>query len=262
VGDFCPACGERRLARDELTLRAQAAQLLGGLFSVDGRLLASFAALVARPGFLAVEYCRGARVRWMRPVQIFLVANLAYFLLQPLTGFNTFRSTLALQLERQPYSAMLRPLVEASLARRGLERSEFAEAFDRTADGLARSLVVVLVPALALAMRAFGRGRGRVFVEHLVLATHFVAFQLVFVYVLFYGLVALLARAGLVAFDEERSGFATLALLALWLTFAWRRFLGVAWPRAVASAMALALLHFPLVVAYRYLLFWASFWAT
>lgn len=261
---FCGACGERRFASDELTLRAQLGQLLGGLFSVDGRLLRSFGMLLARPGFLAQEYCRGARVGWMRPVQLFLVANLVYFLLQPLTGFNTFNSTLALQVEHQVYSESLRPVVEARLAELGLARAEYAAAFDRAASGLARSLLILLVPALALVFVLFalvGLGGRRTFVEHLALASHYVSFQLTFVYVGVLGLVGFASVRFRWALGENAGMILILCLLAAWLTPAWRRFHGVPWWRALLAAALAGLAQYPLILAYRYLLFWLTFWS-
>lgn len=260
-GLYCPDCGERRFAAEELTLAAQLGQLVGGLFSIDGKLLRSLTALL-RPGFLAVEYCRGARVRWMRPVQLFLVANLCYFLLQPLTDFNTFRSTLWLQLERQPYSASLRPVVEARVAELGLAPEEYALRFDATANGLARSLLLLLVPTLALAMSVVGlRGR-RTYVEHLVLAAHYVSFQLVFLYCAGFSLVTLAQHLGLFELSEQAGGYLTLAILGAWIVPAWQRFHALPWWRAALAGGVLVALHLPIVVSYRYLLFWLTLGVT
>lgn len=253
---YCAACGERRLAAEELTLSAQLGQLVGGLFSIDGKLPRSFAALL-RPGFLAVEYCRGARVRWMRPVQLFLVANLCYFLVQPLTYFNTFNSTLRLQLERQQYSDSLRPVVEAHVAELGLTLEEYGLRFDPAANGLARSLLLLLVPAIALVMGLVARSR-RTLVEHLVLAAHYVSFQLVFLYCGCFGLLTLAQYLRLFEVSEQAGGYLTLAVLLAWLAPAWRRFHAVSWLRATLAASVVVALHMPIVVGYRYLLFWIT----
>jgi len=254
---YCGACGERRLAAEELTLRAQLAQLVGGLFSVDGKFLRSFGALL-RPGFLAVEYCRGSRMRWMRPVQLFLVANLCYFLLQPLTDFNTFNSTLRLQLERQHYSAALRPVVDARVAELGITFEQYAEGFDRTASGLARSLVLLLVPAIALVMRLVAwRGR-RNYVEHLVMAAHYLSYTLVVLYCGVFGLLTAVQHVSGIYLSEQHSGYLALAVLFAWLAPAWRRFHGVPLWRACLAALVVAYAHMPLVISYRYLLFWVT----
>jgi hypothetical protein len=261
-GAFCGACGERLLGEDELTLRAQLSQLFTGLFSVDGRVLRSLLALAARPGQLAVDYCRGARVRWLKPVQVFLLANVVYFLLQPYTGFNTFRSTLTLQIERQIYSESLAEIVRARLVASGESMLDFAARFDARADSYARSLLILLAPLLGACVWLLDRrARRRTFVEALVLSTHFVAFALVYIYVIVLGALQLAFALGLRANGESISGLVTLPLLALWWWLALRRFYALGSGQAVLRAAALTALLFPIVALYRFTLFWITYWS-
>lgn len=261
AGDYCARCGERALVADELTLRAQLMQLLNGLFSLDGRVARSLWTLGARPGLLASEYCRGARVRYMRPVQLFLLANVIYFLLQPHTGFNTFRSTLTLQIERQIYSEHLAELVRARLAASGEAMTDFATRFDAAADTYARSLLIFLVPAIALALSiAQLRRSKRSFVEHLVLATNFLSFSLVFVYVALLAAVTAL-RERLISFDlGATSDICVQVAFFAWWFAAMRRFYGNERTRSALQAAALTLLMQPIVLGYRYALFWITYW--
>jgi len=261
VGAYCAQCGERVLAAEELTLRAQLMQLLNGLFSLDGRVARSLVALVTRPGLLAFEYCRGARVRYMRPIQLFLLANVVYFLLQPYTGFNTFRSTLALQLERQVYSRPLAELVRARLASSGETFADFATRFDAAADTYARSLLFLLAPALALALSLVQLPRSkRTFVEHLVLATSFLSFVLVFVFVVLLGALSALS-ARWPSLDRDTAG-GVLGQFAVftWWYFALRCFYGNGRGRSALQAVALSALIQPIVLGYRYALFWITYW--
>lgn len=261
-GAFCGACGERLLGGDELTVRAQLEQLATGLFTVDGRVLRTLVALGFRPGQLTYDYCRGARVRHLKPVQVFLLANVAYFLLQPYTGFNTFRSTLTLQIERQIYSERLAEVVRARLAASGESMIEFAARFDARADSYARSLLILLAPLLGLALWAMDlRARRRTLVESIVLATHFVAFALVFIYIGVLGALRVAFALGLPAEGEASSALATLPLLWLWSALALRRFYGLSNGLAAARAALLTGLLFPIVSIYRYVLFWITYWS-
>jgi hypothetical protein len=257
---FCARCGERQLAADELSWRAQSGQLLGGLFNLDGRLWRTLRSLVFAPGRLAVDYCRGARVRWMRPVQVFLLANVVYFLVQPRIRFNAFPATLELQLERQSYSAWLRPFVEARLAESGLTRAEYAVLFDAAVGDLARSLLILLVPLTALAMHAVALGRGRRLIEHVVLATHYVSAQLLVVHVLLIGAVSFTIERGWRGYDEGAGMLVNLVLVGVWILFAWRRFHRASWRRSALAAALVALAWIPTVIGYRFALFWLTYW--
>jgi len=260
LGSYCSQCGERRLAADELTWRAQFSQLLGGLFNLDGRLWRTLASLVFVPGQLAVRYCRGERVHWMRPVQTFLLVNLIYFLVQPHLGFNAFRSTLELQIQRQSYSAWLRPLVEARIAARGVSAAEYSMAFNALVGDLARLLLVMLIPLTALCMHLVAGGRGRRLLEHVVLATHYVSAQLLMFHVVLLAAISIGMRWGWLHYQENVGMFVNLLLIAVWLTFAWRRFHGTTWARAVVAAILLAFAWMPTLLGYRLALFWVTYW--
>lgn len=261
-GAYCGACGERLLGADELTVRAQLAQLVNGLFNIDGRVLRSLFTLGFRPGGLSYDYCRGARVKHLKPVQVFLLANVAYFLLQPYTGFNTFRSTLTLQIEQQLYSEQLAELVRARLAASGESLADFAVRFDARADSYARSLLILLAPLYAVALWALDlRARRRTFVEALVLATHFVAFMLVYNYLLGLNAVRMAIDFGLPSYGEVTGSMVTLPTLWLWCTLALRRFYELSSARAAARAAVITGLLLPIVVLYRFVLFWITYWS-
>lgn len=257
---FCGQCGERQRAADELSWRWLIGQVFGGLFSLDGRLWRTLGSLVFQPGRLAVDYCRGVTNRWMPPVQTFLLANLVYFLVQPLLYFNAFPATLALQIERQAYSKWLQPIVEARLTERGMARAEYAEIFDAAVGDLARTLLILLVPVTSLVMHLVARGRGRRWIEHAVLATHCLAAHLLVVHVLLLGVVSVAIQSGWQGYGEGAGMLVNLLLLAAWSLFAWRRFHRTSWWRCAVAAALIAIAWIPTIVVYRFALFWVTYW--
>ena len=77
-GHFCPNCGqETRIALP--TFPAFMREAAGRYVALDGRLGRTLAALVARPGFLTLEYFAGRRKRYIRPARLFLVLWLLLF---------------------------------------------------------------------------------------------------------------------------------------------------------------------------------------
>ena len=78
TGHFCPNCGqETRIALP--TFPAFMREAAGRYVALDGRLGRTLAALVARPGFLTLEYFAGRRKRYIRPARLFLVLWLLLF---------------------------------------------------------------------------------------------------------------------------------------------------------------------------------------
>ena len=78
TGHYCANCGqETRVALP--TFGAFMREAAGRYVALDGRLWRTLFALVARPGFLTLEYFSGRRRRYIRPARLFLVLYLLLF---------------------------------------------------------------------------------------------------------------------------------------------------------------------------------------
>jgi Protein of unknown function (DUF3667) len=173
VERYCGTCGEPRSA-EPLSLGALLAAGVEHLTSLDGRLARTLVTLVRRPGQLAVEYRRGVRSRFTRPLQLFLLAVGAFYfamstLIRTPTTIDDFRSASVLS---------LRPRVEQSIRESHLTSERFFERLDGRANDVKRLLVLLFVPTLAASLALMYVGSGKYAVEHLVFATHYLTFLL------------------------------------------------------------------------------------
>lgn len=79
-GHYCPNCGqETRVTLP--TFPAFMREAAGRYVALDGRTWRTLWGLVARPGFLTLEYLQGRRRRYIRPARLFLVLYLMLFAL-------------------------------------------------------------------------------------------------------------------------------------------------------------------------------------
>ncbi len=108
TGKYFPECGERRLRPDEHSLIRLVKEWFRDVVQFDSKVWRSFRTLVTRPGALTAAYMEGRRAPYLRPVQLFLTANLIYFVVQPYSGFNGFNTTLESHMHRQVYSESMR----------------------------------------------------------------------------------------------------------------------------------------------------------
>ncbi len=250
----------------DYSLRRYLAEGVEVLTSADSRLVSSFRALLLRPGELTRAYFSADRDRYLRPLQLFLLCNVLYFFVQPLARITTLTSPLAVHMYQQPYGRWVRGVVDAEVARRGIGLDEYRALFDATIQSQAKTLVIVMVPLFALLLMVVHAGRRRFFVEHLVFATHFMAF-FVLTIPLIWLLVVSLGRAGLAA------GISPAALdprLDVWPLFAWcavyaygglRRAYGAGRLAALLRAAALGWGILLVITAYRAALFFTAFYA-
>jgi hypothetical protein len=277
---FCPECGERRVDPDDFRLRRFAAHAVDQLFSLDGTLWRTGRALVTRPGLLTAEYIAGRRTGYARPLQLFLLVNVAFFLATGAVGAFRFRLGQYQRGEANGYllrdTARVRALVAGKARRERVTVADVERRFD-AASAAQQSVWLLVAPALAAAVALLYARRRLPYVRHLVFAVHFLAFLLLAAGGVATAVVAAARHVVLPQYEalrraspeaarpigtaleavlgRERFMWPVLAWVAVYLVLALRRVYGDAWGWAAARALVLAALIFPLLKLYRDVLF-------
>lgn len=78
TGSFCANCGQKNTSYRE-SIWHVVADLLEEAFSFDSRLYRSVYLLLFRPGVMTREYNEGKRVKYIRPLRIYLFSSIVYF---------------------------------------------------------------------------------------------------------------------------------------------------------------------------------------
>jgi len=268
-GKYCARCGEKRLAPADHTLRRYLEHLFEAFTHADGKIFLTLRLLVTRPGRLTADHLRGKRKPYIPPLELFLLANLVFFLLHPLIGSNTLTTDLNTQLHYTWHHALAESLVTPRLALRAVTAEAYAATFDPAAITLAKSLVILVVPLFALVVLLLHWRQRRHFSAHLVFSLHFGAFWLLLISatLALTNLVMRLLRsadvfpsAGVV--NGSIIGF-SLGLMTLYLFRAGRLVYATeaTWVTVVRS-LALAVAFDLSLQAYRCALFFITFWST
>lgn len=176
AGRWCARCGQKQIEDTDRRFGHLVGQFAHELFHADGKLPRSLAALLFRPGGLSRAYLDGQRVRHISPIGLFLIINLVYFLAPPVTDFNL---SIQDQMYLQPYSALVQPLVEQRLEDRGMALDDYAPEYANRADKLAKTLIIVHLPLLALVLLLLHPRKRLYYAEHFVVTTHLFSFLLV-----------------------------------------------------------------------------------
>lgn len=175
---YCPQCGERRLGPRDLRLRALLHQAFHALTSVDGRLVRSLREITLHPGALTLAYLQGRRRQFLGPLQLFFLANVAFFALQAVSGVRSFSTTLDSHLHHQDWSAVAGVLVARHLRASGQTLAEYAPVFDRAIGLYAKSLIVLMVVPFAMLVALLFRQRPLPPMAHATFAVHTYVFLL------------------------------------------------------------------------------------
>ena len=90
LGEFCSHCGEKEVSDEDYSVRSYLAEIVAAITLLESKLLRSVWLVVSNPGYLSSEYLRGRRVRYMKPLQLFIVLNVVYYFSLTVFSATTF----------------------------------------------------------------------------------------------------------------------------------------------------------------------------
>ncbi len=261
-GKFCPECGQDT-ARETRTVVQFFDGLIAEYASAKGRLWQTMSKLVFAPGALTLEYLAGRRTRYLRPLQLYLMASVVVFAAVQVFGLNlglrlygdqgvhVLRSSRlsadadqshVLQLTSMQW--ILDHFESPSVRRFAVMSPEERFSFLRARRTQYVSyLVLFLVPLYALTLGLFYRNRRRRYAEHLIFGLHCQSFLLLM----------LLVEAMLPAILADALSCWAIA----YFTIALKRVYGGTWAETLGRGTAILALYFAIFFVANLLLVFA-----
>jgi hypothetical protein len=260
-GPYCHVCGERKHTPRNYSILKFAEESLDILTHYDSKLYNTLRQLISKPGLLTTEYLKGRHVPYVRPVQLFVIINVLYFLIVSVFGWDTFATHLEIQRTNGYYGSLVQSMVDSHLAGRALSLEQYRSTFDHASAATSKTLIFIMIPFLALVLQALYRRPKHYYLENLIFSIHFFSFLLL--YLIGAGILvklALLMISGLSHHDVTgyNDFVATIVIGAatvLYFYFALRR--ARAQTRLVTAAKAIVLTYvaFWVLWIYRFILF-------
>jgi hypothetical protein len=207
-GPFCSNCGQRD-SEYSVSLPVLAREFADEYLSFDSRLFRSILFLLVRPGFLTRQYLVGRRERYVRPLRLYIVASLLFFLVIPLMvrvnieeGRN-LRQLFQAEVLDDPAAAglggdtlaaappQMTPIPDLGTLQVGRMRYSITEHLERLSGMTPQQLfetafagfekylprmMFVLLPVFALILKLLYLRRRWFYAEHFIFALHFHAF--------------------------------------------------------------------------------------
>jgi hypothetical protein len=263
AGKFCRNCGERKLGSEDRSLRHYLDIVVDFLTHFDSKGYRSLWYLVSKPGFLSEEQLRGRRVRYAKPLSLFLSINVVYYFSIALFGANTFTTPLSVQLHQNDYYAgFANRKVESRLSAEKMGYATLEAKYNEKASVLSKTLIFLFIPIYGLIFCSLFFRRRRYLVEHLVVATHFWAFILLLLAAVVPALAAVLRgwsgepsiAAVLVAYDNSVSIFLQITI-AIYLALMLRRVYRASYWYCALVASFIGWSFFHIVWLFRFLQF-------
>ena len=246
AGPFCHQCGQEASHRLD-SLGSFLRHGVSGLLHLDGLTLRSVRDLLFRPGKLTSDFLGGRRVRYVQPVQLYLIAAALFFLVNsyhPFLVVDAAHHAVRSSLGAMATGGSIDEAQLAALAARGISPALFAERFRTIAGSLLPLFLIGAVVLFALAIAAFHPRSPRPLLGGAIFALHWTAFFLL--------LMILERLPGGLPGSRSLVSFLLSAVALVYLVAALRRVYGQAWAWTVLKGFGLFL------VFNVFLALWAS----
>ncbi len=287
-GYYCHHCGEKRLQRSDYTISHFFKHIFEGMTNLNGNFFSTCRLLYTKPGTLTSEYMAGRRKNYLKPVQVFLIANVFYFLLASFGIVQTFNTPLQSHLSSGNFwhKELAGEMVSEEIESRETSFSDYSALFNRVADTQSKTLIFIMVPPFAFALHILVRRKSEFFIRSLVFSSHFFAYTLTAVIVaivflsilinIWHAIFGLSFLESISVFWNSLSGmrtrfylsnesvltFTAFMLLLFYLFAALRRAFNQGKISAALKAFLLTLTFYYILIAYRAILFFVAFFTT
>ena len=259
-GRWCHHCGQQQLLPEDRRMGRVLGELFGAVTNLDSRLWRTLKSAVLAPGRYTFDYLAGRRRRYISPITLFLFANLIYFFAPSVSDFSP---SLLEHTRVQPYSAIADRLVSDRLAGRGIGLTEYATVFESQQANLAKTLIIIHVPLLAIGLWLLHCRRRFLIADHMLVAFQVMGILLIHFLVTAHLLHLVVAWANL---GPQMLGVllkvGLIVPIAVWLAFLLHTGYENSWPaaflKAVAVLVVIGVAHF----SYRSMLFGLVFLVT
>jgi len=266
IGHFCSNCGEKELTDQDYSLRHYLKEIVTAVTLLESKVLRSVWFVLSKPGYLSSDYFRGSRVRYMKPLQLFVFLNVVYYFSLTLFYATTFTTPLATQLHMNNYYPQYASArVKQKLQKERISYEELAAKYNKRTSVLSRTLVFLLIPIFTVLFYALFFRKKKYLVEHAVVATHFWSFNLLLLGVILPVTTVVLVRsftvlkipAAYVTNDAIASSVLQVCF-GVYLFMMLRRCYGISKWYGALTAFVIAWSFFHIVWLYRFFLFEAT----
>ena len=260
LGAYCHVCGEKLLTPEDKSVKMWLGELLSSIWMLDGKLINTLRLLILRPGRLASDFVAGKRKPYVRPLNIFLIANILYFI-SPV--FDTFKTTLHSQMYNVPHSPMVQWVINAKVERDNLNMEEYSAKYDQKTSEVSKLILIVLAPLMGFLLFVLFRRQGLYLSDGFALGLQYWAFFMLIFMVVLPNLNKLMASyLNISVFTGEVIvSLSALFLSGFYLFFQMKPWKGTHWHWYIIKIALLIVAFLPLLWIYRFLLFWATYLA-
>lgn len=255
TGIYCNQCGEKVIEPADRSFKKFLSNILIAVTFADSKFAKTLWLILKNPGYVSAEFANGRTVKYLRPISLFFVLNLVYFLFPVIQLFNASLNTQMLS----PFSDFIRPIVAKKMVVEHLDLSSFALLYGNKSTSLAKLMVMLFVILASLPLNFLYRKRNRYFTDHVGYAVELACFNL-FVNTMVLAVLASLAGVGQYLNETVLTAIFITTNLYFLIRSGRVFYQETGWRLLLKSILMIGLLKLALEV-YRLILFFMTIWS-
>ena len=173
-GKFCNVCGEKVVESSDFTIRSIISRGFGAITNFDSKFYKTVFYLFFKPGALTKRFVEGVRVPFMKPFQIFVIANIIFFFF--LSELDIFRTPAKWYFYEENTAIMAR--AQEIMQSKEWTLDQVKVEYDKLSSTLAKGLIILFIPFIAFFGYIFHYKSKMEFGKHLIFAIHYFSFFL------------------------------------------------------------------------------------
>jgi Protein of unknown function (DUF3667) len=163
-GYYCNLCGEKIIEPQDRSFKAFLSNILVAVTFADNRVIKTLWLVILKPGFISREFSEGRRIHYLKPLSLFFVLNLFYFLFPVIQLFNASLTTQLLA----PFGRLFEDIIAFKMVDMNIRNlAGFSLVYNQKSTSLAKLFVMVFVIISSLPLNFLYRNKNRYFSDHL-----------------------------------------------------------------------------------------------
>lgn len=259
-GKYCNHCGEKLYSEKDKSVWHFFEEGLHFITHFDGKFFNTLKEIVRRPGQLSLDYCKGKRKTYFKPLSFFLLLVVLYLLFPVFQGLNM---RLYYHVHHELYGSYAMQKARQVMIERHLTDAQLAAAFHEKSEKTSKFLLLLLLPLTALFFWALTFKKRKYFFDQMVFSAEINCVYLLWGFLILPLLLTVTEWAAHVItgnyFDTPDwiLGVITYLLLCIYVGVGARRFYGINRGQSIVVTILFWIAHLIIVqYIYKFILFY------
>ncbi|MEI9918010.1 MAG: DUF3667 domain-containing protein [Bacteroidota bacterium] len=192
TGEFCSNCGEKKFIPGEDKVRHFFGDFFSAITSLDGNFLRTAKLMITKPGVMSYQYINGRRIPFVKPMSMFFIVNVIYFLLSFGDGLN---STLYTQMNNMLWqSKVATNMVEKRIKEEKTTLKAFAIKYQEQSTEMAKLWLVLVVLYFSVPLWLINYNKKLFYFDHLTVSLEFISLAAIYMFVILPWIIVLISK--------------------------------------------------------------------